>query len=514
MNPPYPMPQKWLKFFVIIILTLGIFFRFASLNQKVYWEDETYTSLWLAGYDDKITTELAYNNQQITIDDLHKYQQIKSDKNINDTLNILKKRSEHPPIYYVLARFWAQGFGASVTAMRTFPALISLFIFPCIYWLCLELFEYSTVGWLAMALVAVSPFFVRYAQEVRQYSLWAVMILLSSTLLLRAIRIKTKLAWIAYAAIMALSFYSHLFSILVLTSHGIYLIILQRFRLNKTFIAYSLASIFAILSFTPWVGFILRNRAFDVMEWIKLPLPFLSLLKKWSLNLCHLFISWNYEYDNLLIYLSVPVLILVIYSIYFLCRHTEERVWLFILTLIGVTALAFVLPDLISGGRRSTVDRYFTPCYLGLEIAVAYLLASQLSSLNISLQRVKLWQLATSLLISAGVLSCAIDSQAQTWWGKDKFIVDMSRVINQASSPIIISDARLGQVMPLSYRLDPKVRLLLFVQPNVPKIPDGYSDVFLFNPSKKFIADLHQEQNIKIDSIYQTDISLWRLKKI
>lgn len=107
MNQPYPMPQKWLKFFVIIILILGIFFRFASLNQKVYWEDETYTSLWLAGYDDKITTELAYNNQQITIDDLHKYQQIKSDKNINDTLNILKKRSEHPPIYYVLARFWA-----------------------------------------------------------------------------------------------------------------------------------------------------------------------------------------------------------------------------------------------------------------------------------------------------------------------------------------------------------------------------------------------------------------------
>lgn len=45
-----------------------------------------------------------------------------------------------------------------------------------------------------MALIAVSPFHVLYAQEAREYSLWTVTILLSSAALLRAMRVKTKLS--------------------------------------------------------------------------------------------------------------------------------------------------------------------------------------------------------------------------------------------------------------------------------------------------------------------------------
>jgi len=70
-----------------------------------------------------------------------------------------------------------QWFGSSVTVTRGLAALISLFVFPCIYWLCLKLFK---SGWMAMALVAVLPIHVVYAQEAREYSLWPAAILLSS----------------------------------------------------------------------------------------------------------------------------------------------------------------------------------------------------------------------------------------------------------------------------------------------------------------------------------------------
>jgi len=59
-------------------------------------------------------------------------------------------------------------------------------------------------------------------------------------------------------------------------------------------------------------------------------------------------------------------------------RKTPKQVWLFVLTLIGVTGLALVIPDLILGGMRSIQARYLMPCYLGIPLAVAYLLATQM----------------------------------------------------------------------------------------------------------------------------------------
>ncbi|MEG4573035.1 hypothetical protein QUA56_10115 [Microcoleus sp. N3A4] len=57
------------------------------------------------------------------------------------------------------------------------------------------------------------------------------------------------------------------------------------------------------------------------------------------------------------------------------------QVWLFVLAVMAVTALAVVLPDVILGGIRSTKTRYLFPTYWGMQIAVAYLLATKISAL-------------------------------------------------------------------------------------------------------------------------------------
>jgi uncharacterized membrane protein len=132
---------------------------------------------------------------------LQKYQRINPEKDLTDTLKALViDQPEHPPLYYVIVRFWVQWFGNSVAVTRSLSALISLLTFPCVYWLCLELFGSPMTGWMAIALMAVSPFHVVYAQEAREYSLWIVMILLSSAAFLRAIRLQTRLSWGIYAA--------------------------------------------------------------------------------------------------------------------------------------------------------------------------------------------------------------------------------------------------------------------------------------------------------------------------
>ena len=185
----FNVPRNWVGFLIIAVLVLGIFFRFANLDRKYYGVDETYTSLRVSGYTEaEIIKQISY--QKITSpSDLQKYQQINSEKTLSDTLNSLAAEDpQHPPLYYVLARQWAQWFGSSVAAMRSLAAVISLLVFPAVYWLAWELFESSAVAWMAIAIFAISPYHILFAQEARQYSLWTVTTILSSAALLRAMR--------------------------------------------------------------------------------------------------------------------------------------------------------------------------------------------------------------------------------------------------------------------------------------------------------------------------------------
>ena len=78
---------------------------------------------------------------------------------------------------------------------------------------------------------------------------------------------------------------------------------------------------------------------------------------------------------------SLILVAIVGYAVYFLCSETNKQVWLFVVMVMAVTALAVVLPDVILGGIRSTKARYLFPTYLGMQIGVAYLLATKISAL-------------------------------------------------------------------------------------------------------------------------------------
>ena len=66
----------WLKIFIAIILILGICFRFINIDQKVYWFDETITSLRIVSYTRGELEDLLSNDGTITVEKLQKYQEI------------------------------------------------------------------------------------------------------------------------------------------------------------------------------------------------------------------------------------------------------------------------------------------------------------------------------------------------------------------------------------------------------------------------------------------------------
>ncbi|MEQ9672358.1 glycosyltransferase family 39 protein [Coleofasciculus sp. G2-EDA-02] len=502
-----------LRFLIIALLVLGIFFRFANLDQKIYWHDETYTSLRLSGYSLKELTQGVFTGEVISIEELHKYQRINSERGVVDTVKRLAEEDpQHPPLYYAMARLWVQGFGDSITGIRSLSAVISLLIFPSAYWLCRELFKSSLTAWIAVALIALSPFHVLYAQEARQYSLWTVTILLSSAALLRAIKCQTKQSWIIYGVTLSLALYSHSISLLVVLAYGVYVFLIEGFRLSRNLMAYWVSTLLAVLSFVPWL---INLRNTNGVSWTAKEVSGSFLVKNWLGDLTRIFFDFQ-KVDNPLIIVAPPVLILIGYSVYFLVKKLDRKIWLFLLALGGIPLLLLLLPDLIFGGRRTTVNRYLIPTYLSVQLAVGYLLSTKITSIHLFQQ--KFWKVITAMLISIEIISCAINLPQKTAWNKE-FSNDnlpIAFIINKKNHPLLISSTDYylnpGELFSISYLLDAKVKLLLLVEPNTPNIPNDYTDIFLFNTSQVLAKEIEQKYDYNVKRFNQYR-GLWHLKK-
>ncbi|MEH2267298.1 MAG: glycosyltransferase family 39 protein [Nostoc sp.] len=524
---------SWLRFLIIFLLTMSILFRFFNLDSKVFWHDETYALLRISGYTINEAKQQLFNNRVISGESFAQFQGANPEKSLNDTIMSLAKQDpQHPPLYYVIARLWMEVFGNSVTAIRSLSACISLLVFPCVYWLCRELFNVPlSVPGVAIALMAISPIHLVYAQEAQEYILWLVTILLSSASLLRAMRLEDELAkerqrpdlfaiWSIYAVTLAISLYTFLWSAFVAVAHGIYVIITAKFQFTETIRTYLLASLVGFLAFMPWITIVIGDFFQFLISADKttaqsslIPIvPFLLM------QLSRIFFDIDLSSENSLSYLITPFfLTLVGYSIYFVCRTTNYKVWSFIITLIVVPALPLIMPDFIAGGIRPSTEPYLIPSYLGIQVAVAYLLATQVYNGRGSRRRI--WHIIMALVIISGLISSKVSSQAETWWNKGMNYGNpqVAQIINQTTRPLLISDAlgnNYGNVFSLSYLLEPKVRFLLVNNQKNPKIPDDFTDVFLLNPSDTWRETIEKNYKLKTDVVYSDKYySIWKLAK-
>ncbi|MEC4894088.1 MAG: glycosyltransferase family 39 protein [Oscillatoria sp. PMC 1051.18] len=514
--------------FILVVLLWGIWFRFVNIDRKIPWIDEWITLDRITDYDNRgEIQEKLFGGEVITVQELHELQRIDSQTNTLEFLNnSLVNYPEHPPIYYLFARLWGEWFGTSIATLRSAAAAISLFVFPAMFWLCYSLFDSYFASWLGVALIAVSPLHVLYAQEARQYSLWTVTILLSSAALLQAMQHKNKLSWLTYAVTLTVGFYSHLFFSLVAFAQGIYVILREGFHFSKTLLAYFLTTLASIIAFLPWIVVAFTSLSHldrQVKGWTEAQPTLFTFLKRWLGNLSRLFADFGFDSStNLSEAISIIPLIffltiLVIYACYFLVRNSSREVWLFVLTLIICTTAILVGRDLlvvfglVSGRLFSATARYIIPFYLGIHLAVVYFLASKMSSQKVNEQ--KFGRGVFLALISLGIFSCIISSQAEVWWSKGEAseLVQVAPIINQATNSLVVSDADLARILSLSNLLNDQVHLQLFVEANYYPIDETFSNIFVLNPSESLQQILEKEY--QLESLRDTEIQLWKLEQ-
>ena len=527
---------SWLRFLIIFLLAMGILFRFVNLEGKVYSHDEIYTSLRISGYTvDEVKQEI-FNGRVISKESFAKFQRPNLEKGFSGTImSLATEDPQHPPLYYLIARLWVQIFGNSVTVIRSLSALISLLVFPCIYWLCRELFNVPlSVPWLAIALMAISPIHVLYAQEAQASILWLVTIILCSASLLRAMRLESKdhnqelapgqqipdrfAIWVIYVVTLVLSLYTSLWSIFVAFAQAIYVITTTKFQISETVRAYLIASSLGCLAFLPWMMIVVANflKFLISADVIKTETSLMPLIPVWRMQVSRLFFDLDFSLDDPLGYLiSLIFLTLVGYAIYFLCRTTNYKTWLFLILLIIITFISIMLPNLFSGGIFLNSQENLISAYLGIQLAVAYLLATQIYN-GIVLRR-RIWQVLLVLIIVCGLISSRVSYASETWWNKGISYGNpqAAKIINQGEKPLLISDAEginYGTVFSLSYLVQPKVRFQLVKNQDIPDIPVGFTDIFILNPSDTWRSQLETRYKSTTNVVYSDNYYLlWKL---
>lgn len=504
--------SRWLINLLAIGILLGIGFRFFELDRKLYWHDEAYTSIRAAGFTRQQIDDELFQNRIIPAPELQKYQQIKPGSTEADTIRSLALEDpQHPPLYFLMARWWMQQFGSSLTASRSLPALLSLLSLPLMYALAQELFASNLTALLATAILALSPFDILFAQTARQYSLLTVLVIGSSWLLLRSLRLGGWQNWVSYSLVSALGLYTHPFFSLTIVGHGVFVIAYWLFVKKRaveghvTNSQFFLAVIAALILYIPWIYVLATNleRASATTDWTRVSPGLLYLVKLWTLSFTALFFDLDFGFDNIWTYLlRLPFLLLIAVAIYQICRWTRSSTLLFILTSIFVPFLLLALPDLILGGKRSAVSRYLISCFPGVQLAVAYLLACYLKTQQ------RFWQVILALVFTASIASCTVSAFSDTWWSKDLsyFNAEVAKNINKEvianrsiKDTIVISDrgndfTNMGDLLSLSYLLDKDVRLMLLSQSPDMELLTKYSAPLVFRPSEKLRSAFKRNQ--------------------
>lgn len=506
-------------FFIVFIFT-GAAFRFTNLNIKYVWFDESLTLFYASGYNfiDAYSELESKNGLKIT--NLQKYQAPSESKTTGDVLKTLMVYdSATNPLYYLLVRVWMETFGSTVAVARSMSAVFDVMSLLAVFWLCLELFQNKIVALVSAALLSVSPIFIIYAQEARNYSLWCLAILLSSAAFLRAVRKDTTFDWALFFITCLIGIYTNLLFTFSLVIYTFYILDVEKFQLTRKVHKFFITCISLIFAFSPWL-WVLANSILvhkENLAWTaQLVVSFQDLVRGWIHNYTTLFWDIGFTENKILNYpVRIVVLAVEMLSVVYFLKKSTTKTWLFILPMIILPWVVLAIPDIFFGGSRTYTARYLFLSYIGVLITVSYLVYKCISS------RIRWAKVLGSLLLVfiyvSGLISYSYYAPANTWWNKDgnKDWLRVSLIINQSDNPLLFISRKqgsgLGDFFSLSHVLDPKVTVLFNANPESLISQTQYSNIYWLDALNIEIEKLKSSSSIKVINI--VPFLLWQLNR-
>lgn len=283
------------------IFLLGLLLRFANLGLKSASSIELATLGFSLGHG---FTEVPLDSW-ISLETLLLPLRFDPNTSLQDVFHHLMTESTHPPLYFFLTHWWLHLFGGkggweALIITRFLSAILGAISIPSIYFLANLAFRSPLVGYLAAALMAVSPYGIYLSQEARHYTLTILWIIISLGCLLLAMRSLQEEKNLSLGKIFVwvlvngLGVASHYFFIITLAAEALVIVffwlkavIAKKFLSScwwRIYIAISITAIFCSI----WFQALQSIGNNDLTEWIetsfaidRLWLPFPRLLGWW-----------------------------------------------------------------------------------------------------------------------------------------------------------------------------------------------------------------------------------------
>jgi len=187
---------------------------------------------------------------------------------------------QHPPGYRLALHVWL-GLGLDETWIRLLPALAGLLLIPATWGLARLL--WPTQPWaasIAAIFVATSPFLLHYSQDITTYSWTALWITTSMIALVLAWRTDRGVLWAVWAITLAVSMYSHYFSLFPILVEILAAGLVGGRESRHKLLRASLSVAAALALFVPWM-WVLLTRGQDTLGLFLFPLSMDRQLLQW-----------------------------------------------------------------------------------------------------------------------------------------------------------------------------------------------------------------------------------------
>jgi mannosyltransferase len=231
-------PRPAHAMFVVGIVAIGAILRFLHLGAQSIWVDEALSIAY---------AQLPWPQ----------------------FVHLMQSRELNMFPYYLLLRGWIH-LGTAEWIVRSLSASCSIATLPLLYHLGVRLFGVRA-GQIAVSLLALHPYHIRFAQEARGYSLMLLLVTGSTLLFVRATENSSrhsKHLWIAYVVTSALAVYAHFYASLALLAQWTSVALLRSRDFPWKRGAVSVIAIGILLA--PVAAFVLLGHA-DPAGWIRFP---------------------------------------------------------------------------------------------------------------------------------------------------------------------------------------------------------------------------------------------------
>lgn len=237
----------WITICTILILAAGL--RMYGLTRQSLWYDEA-------------------NGVRI------------AEKSFSAIISELQERDVSPPLHYFVLHIWIKIFGSGELSVRSFAALFGILLIPVVCYIGSSMFN-RRVGIISAFMASISQFHIAYSQEVRMYSMLALLGLLSMFFLHKAITTNNRASWMAYVLCTVLTIYTHNYGLFIAASGVVFFIVYATTQKVKWKIFLIAQGIIAVC-YVPWLPILLMRQfrskendwipqmqAYDVFETFK-----------------------------------------------------------------------------------------------------------------------------------------------------------------------------------------------------------------------------------------------------